>query len=1080
MTGTVKVYEIAEDLKMDTDTVLQKILALNIPVKNKMSKVDAALVDQIKSSLMKDQRASYVEVEVAPGVRKLKRVEAPVVPAQSARAGVSARTSTVHYEPPPRHVAPVVTTPVAAPPPRAPEVAPAHEPAVATPAAPAPTPAAEEPPPAAQVKAPTEPERPAEKPLVAPPAAREPEPAREEPPRHEEPAAREALPPAAPTPVAEVKPTPVAAPEPVAPPAPVVTAAPAPVAREPEARAVETPATPARPAEERPAATSAPEEPATARAPTEEPARSEEKPVEARPVSDVKPPEKKSVETRVFEARRSERPEPTVTPAAPVTPAAEPAPPAPVAEVREERPRMEETRPTTSTQPAAQRTTGARPAVMSSQPAVKATQTSPTPSVTPARKTGIEEWDPVTRTIVRRDPAGARPSQTGPRTAIQAPQPLAPAGGLNKKRPQMVTPAPSSGGRRPPANKSGPSLGPQQGNRPRTSPNQVARTGPAKPQAPVGEMAQHKRVIKIEEQISLQELARRMSLKATEVLIKLIQLGGAGKNINSTLDSDTAKLLADEFGFTVENVALNLDEIIKKALATDVPQDSSPRAPVVTVMGHVDHGKTTLLDAILGMRVAEGEAGGITQEVRAYRVSTPKGMVVFFDTPGHEAFTALRARGAQLTDVAVLVVAADDGVMPTTEEAINHAKAAKVPVVVALNKMDKPDANPERVIQQLMKYDLVPEEYGGDTLVVKVSAKTRLGIEDLLENLALQSEILELKANAKKAGVATVFESKLDKGRGAVARVLVQEGVVHAGDVVLAGASYGRIRAMFDDRGKPIEKAGPSTPVEILGLNEPPTAGDKLYVCTDLRKAQEVADQLRGILRKQQEAQQGAKGPISVEEILREREEKDRQINVNIVVKADAQGAVEGLRNALTKLSTDKVKVTVLHGAVGAITETDVQLAVASRAVIVGFNVRPSGKSAAVAEEAKVTMRFYNVIYEAVDDIKALMLGQLKPTLKEKPLGKAEVRQVFNITKVGLVAGSMVTDGLVRRNARARLVRDGAVKWDGKIASLRRFKEDAKEVAQGFECGISLENTPDVKPGDVIEAYEMEEVAAQL
>ncbi len=599
---------------------------------------------------------------------------------------------------------------------------------------------------------------------------------------------------------------------------------------------------------------------------------------------------------------------------------------------------------------------------------------------------------------------------------------------------------------------------------------------------PQTEMSAHKKVVKIEAQVSLQELARRMSLKATDVLLKLIQMGDKGKNINSTLDSDTAKLLAGEFGYQVEDVALNVEDLIKTALPTFTETAPVPRAPVVTVMGHVDHGKTTLLDSILGMRVAEGEAGGITQEVRAYRVNTPKGMVVFFDTPGHEAFTSLRMRGAKLTDVAVLVVAADDGVMPTTVEAISHAKAANVPIVVALNKMDRPDANPDKVLQQLMQHDVVPEEFGGDTLVVKVSAKTGAGVEDLLETLALQTELLELKADPKRPAVGTVFEAKLDKGRGAVARVLVEEGQLRSGDTVIVGSTYGRIRAMFDDRGKPLDKAGPTTPVEILGLNEVPSAGDKLYVAADQRKAQEVAEQLK--------AQTVKSGPAIPTESIRDKLDRtlagiELAAEVRVVIKADAQGAVEGLRQALNALSTEKVKVLVLHGAVGAITETDVQLASAAqregaKAVVIGFNVRPAGKAAAVSESEKVEIRYYNVIYEAVDDVKALMLGQLKPTFKEKEVGKAEVRQVFNITKVGIVAGCMVTNGSIKRGSQCRLVRDGSVKWEGKVASVRRVKEDVREVASGFECGISLENSPDVKAGDVIETFELEEVAAVL
>ena len=699
------------------------------------------------------------------------------------------------------------------------------------------------------------------------------------------------------------------------------------------------------------------------------------------------------------------------------------------------------------------------------------------PSQPPVQRSGIARWDPVTKQVIYETPRAPSRGPTGPTTNRPPMGPGAPMGaGMSGPRGAGIRPnpvqtvIPTAGGRqiKRPTGKTGPTMGTR-------FPTTAAKG--ARPAVVTPEMAQHKKVVKIEEQVTLASLAAKMNLKATEVLMRLIQMGEKGKNINSSLDSDTAKLLASEFGYTVEDVAIDPTEFIKTALPPESKHEPVTRAPVVTVMGHVDHGKTTLLDAIIGMRVAEGEAGGITQEVRAYRVNTSKGPVVFFDTPGHEAFTSLRARGAQLTDVAVLVVAADDGVMPTTVEAINHARAAKVPIVVAINKMDKPDANPDRVIQQLMQHGIVPEAFGGDELVVQVSAKTRLGIDTLLETLALQAEMRDLRADPKKHGVGTVFEAKLDKGRGAVARVLVQEGLVRNGDPVLVGSTYGRIRAMFDDRGKALDKAGPSVPVEILGLSDVPSAGDKLYVVTDLRKAQEVADKLAAIDKKRQQAQ--AATPIDLQRLIAAQQGTD-QITVNVIVKADAQGAVEGLRKALTELSTEKVKVEVIHGAVGAITENDVNLAVPSKAVIIGFNVRPAGKAQAAAEQNKLEMRFYNVIYEAVDDIKALMVGQLKPTLVEKALGKAEVRQVFNITKVGLVAGSMVTEGTIKRTAHVRLVRDGAVKWEGKISSLRRIKEDVKEVSQGFECGISLENTPDIKAGDIIEAFEVEEVAAKL
>jgi translation initiation factor IF-2 len=694
------------------------------------------------------------------------------------------------------------------------------------------------------------------------------------------------------------------------------------------------------------------------------------------------------------------------------------------------------------------------------------------PSQPPVQRSGIARWDPITKQVIYETP---RAPSRGPASVSRPPMgpgnmgpPMGPKGVGIRPNPG-VTVVPTGIGRpvkRPIPGRPIPGVRPGPG---------MMKTPPRVVITP--EMAQHKRVVKIEEQVTIAALAAKMNLKATEVLLKLIQLGEKGKNINSSLDSDTARLIAGEFGYTVEDVAIDPTEIIRSAIPTDQKHEPVTRAPVVTVMGHVDHGKTTLLDAIIGMRVAEGEAGGITQEVRAYRVNTTKGPVVFFDTPGHEAFTSLRARGAQLTDVAVLVVAADDGVMPTTVEAINHARAAKVPIIVAINKMDRPDANPDRVIQQLLQHGVVPEAFGGDELVVQVSAKTKLGIDTLLETLALQAEMRELKADPKKHGVGTVFEAKLDKGRGAIARVLIQEGIVRNGDPVLVGATYGRIRAMFDDRGKPLEKAGPSVPVEILGLSDVPNAGDKLYVATDLRKAQEVAEKLAAIDKRRSQSQTAA--PIDLERLIAAQQGTER-VTVNVIVKADAQGAVEGLRKALTELSTEKVRVEVIHGGVGAITENDVNLAVPSKAVIIGFNVRPAGKAQSAADHNKLEIRFYNIIYEAVDDIKALMLGQLKPTLVEKPLGKAEIRQVFNITKVGIVAGCMVSEGVVKRGAHARLVRDSAVKWEGKISSLRRIKDDVKEVAQGFECGISLDNTPDIKSGDMIEVYEVEEVAAKL
>lgn len=671
----------------------------------------------------------------------------------------------------------------------------------------------------------------------------------------------------------------------------------------------------------------------------------------------------------------------------------------------------------------------------------------------PPPKTGTVIFDPVTKTVTH--------VQSRPSRSVQVDS--------SRFAPPARTGArPGAGGRPAPAGR------PMQG---RGRPV-AGKAGPARPAPTAAPMGAHKRVVKIEGQINLQELARRMAVKAGDVLFKLISMGMPGVNINSTLDVDTAKIIAAEFGYEVEDVAVSEDVGLKAILPEfkDNPADYEIRPPVVTVMGHVDHGKTTLLDAILGMRVAEGEAGGITQKISAYRVNTAKGPVVFFDTPGHEAFTKLRARGAETTDVAVLVVAADDGVMPTTVEAINHVKAANVPIVVALNKMDKPDAKPERVMQQLMEHEVVPEAYGGDTIVVQVSAKQKTGIDELLESLALQSEVLELKANPKKPGKGTVYDAALDKGRGVVARVLVQDGTIRTGDVVLAGTSYGKIRAMFDDRGKSIAKAGPSTPVEILGLNEVPNAGEAIYVVQDIKKAQAFAQERALKAAPKPSLNQGFSSLEDIQKHLAAGE----TITIGVIIKAEAQASVEALSKALTELSTDKVKIHIVHTGIGGITESDVNLAVASKSVIIGFNVRPQGKAASLAESERVQIRQYNIIYEAVDDIKALMVGQLKPTYVEKTLGKAEVRQIFNITKVGTVAGCYVTEGQIKRNARARLVRDSVQIWEGKLASLRRFKEDAKEVASGFECGIGLENYNDIKPGDVIECYELEEVAAKL
>lgn len=590
-------------------------------------------------------------------------------------------------------------------------------------------------------------------------------------------------------------------------------------------------------------------------------------------------------------------------------------------------------------------------------------------------------------------------------------------------------------------------------------------------------MSAHKKVIKIEEKISLQTLASRMSLKATEVLMKLLQIGMTGVNINSTLDADTAKLLASEFGWDVEDVAVSEEEAIEAArqIAGRAEGERLSRPPIVTVMGHVDHGKTSLLDRIRKANVAAGEAGGITQHIGAYRVQTGKGMVTFLDTPGHEAFTQMRARGASVTDIVVLVVAADDGVMPQTREAISHAKSAKVPIIVAINKMDKPGADPERVRRELVELGLVPEAWGGETIYCEVSAKTGQNVDQLLEMIALQAEILELKANPKAPATGTVIEALLDRGKGPVARVLVTEGTLRTGDVILAGPAWGKVRAMTDEHGRAVAEAGPSTPVELLGLSDVPNAGDPMHAIKDAKKAQEIAEGRKSKVKNLVPAT----AKVSLEDLARRMAEAD-QMELRLIIKADVQGSVEAVADALAKLSTDKVRVAIIHAAVGGITEGDVNLAVASKAIIVGFGVRSAGKAGSLAETEGVEIRLYNVIYTAVDDVKKAMAGLLAPKLVEKALGKAEVRQVFRVSKGGAIAGCMVSEGTIRRSGKARLVRDAVQVWEGKIGGLRRFKDDVGHVEHGMECGIMLDGYSDVKENDVIECFEVEEVAASL
>jgi len=586
-----------------------------------------------------------------------------------------------------------------------------------------------------------------------------------------------------------------------------------------------------------------------------------------------------------------------------------------------------------------------------------------------------------------------------------------------------------------------------------------------------------KRVIRIEDNVGLTALAQRMSLKATDVLMKLMQLGMTGVNINSKLDVDTAKILAGEFGYEIENVAVSTEDMITAARggSEDLQEDYESRPPIVTVMGHVDHGKTSLLDKIRSTRVAAREAGGITQHIGAYRVDTDRGTIVFLDTPGHEAFTAMRARGAEATDVVILVVAADDGVMPQTREAIAHAKAAGVPIVVAVNKIDKEGARPDVVMRDLASVGLQSEEWGGDVQFQNVSAHTGEGIDGLLEKILLQAEILELAANPKVAAEGVVLEAYLDKGRGPVGNVLVRSGTLKVGDVVVAGQAWGKVKAMSDDRGRQLREAGPATPVEILGLSEVPSAGESIHVVADAKKAQEISD-----LRKRAEgAAMPSQSRMGLDQIHQMMQSGDVH-ELKLIIKADVQGSIGALVKALTDLSTEKVKVNVIHTGVGGITENDVLLATASNCIVIGFNVRPAGKAAEVAKSERVDLRLYRVIYDAVDEVKKAMAGMLAPSFVEKALGKAEVRQLFSIPKIGLIAGSFVLDGKIVRNGKVRVMREGAQVWEGNIKALRRFKDDARDVAAGYECGISLDGFNDLKELDVIECFEMEQVAAQL
>ncbi|MBB6630194.1 translation initiation factor IF-2 [Clostridium algidicarnis] len=576
-------------------------------------------------------------------------------------------------------------------------------------------------------------------------------------------------------------------------------------------------------------------------------------------------------------------------------------------------------------------------------------------------------------------------------------------------------------------------------------------------------------IVEIGNNITVKDFAEKIDKPIVEV-IKALIFSGVMAAINQEIDFKTAEKAAEKLDITLVLKEEELEKLEEVNIEEDTEAEKRP--PIVTVMGHVDHGKTSLLDAIRKAKVTENEAGGITQHIGAYTVEVSGEKITFLDTPGHEAFTAMRSRGAQVTDVVILVVAADDGIMPQTKEAINHCKAANVPMVVAINKMDKPSANLDKVKQELSDHGLVPEEWGGDTICVPVSARSKEGIDTLLEMVLLSSEILELKANSKRKAIGTVIEGQLDKGRGPVATLLVQNGTLNVGDAILVGSTYGRIRAMFDDKGKNIKSAGPSIPVEILGLSEVPSAGDRFHEVKDEKTARNMAQTRKD---KDKEKYLQANHRVSLEDLYSQIQEgKIKELGV--IVKADMQGSVEAIKQSLEKLSSETVKVRVLHGAVGAITETDISLAAASNALVIGFNVRPDGNAITLAEKEDVDIKTYRIIYDAIEDIRTAMIGMLEPEYKEVVLGKAEIRQIYKVSNLGTIAGCYVTEGKITRSSDVRIIRDGIVIFESKLASLKRFKDDAKEVNTGYECGLSIEKYNDLKEGDIIEAFTMQEI----
>jgi len=1063
----VAIYELAKELGIAHKDLVEKVRALGIEAKNHMSRLERDEVDRVRRAFDKERHENTVQERLSETVIRRRAKDGsrlhpeaqhvvaappppvPPPPVIEARPVVSepprrvVRVVSPAVEAPARPVAeakPVVAAPVAAP---VPVLAPAVVPAVV-----AEKPAVKVEPPVVVAKA---------EPAAA--AASEVAPAKAAEPASVKKAARtkvaaEAAP--AKVEAAVVAAAPIVAP-PVAAPAKATKAEPA-EPTEVKAAVSQAAVTEAKPVAAKPAETRVVAK-AEAPKPTVEAAKPtpvESKPVAARKAESAAKP--KAVEAASKPAAAVAQVVVKETAAGPSKPVVvEAAPPVVESAAKPAPERQIETSTTPAGEPSRSHATGA-PSAMSPSAGASAKV-----FVTAQTRRSLEGLGPTGRVI---DLSAFKPQPSA--------KPAAPSS-ESPRRPERSES--SDVGRGPRQEVSGERLRGQESRRAPVGPAQQIRgklppgRKPGKTQ--ITTAAEHKRVVKMGEAIVIAELARQMAQKATDVLKKIWELGMRNVMINSSIDLDTAQLVASEFDWRVDSTAFQEQSVV--AEVTDKPEDLKPRAPVITIMGHVDHGKTSLLDAIRNANVAAGEAGGITQHIGAYKVSSQAGDVVFLDTPGHEAFTEMRARGAQVTDIVVLVVAADDGIMPQTVEALNHAKDAKVPVIVAVNKIDKPGAQPDRIRQQLAAHGLTSEEWGGETIFCDVSARTKVGVDRLLEMLALQSDVLELRANPNKAAKGAVIEARMDAKRGPVATVLVQEGTLRVGDLVVVGEEMGKVRAMSDDKGRTLAQAGPSTPVELLGLSGVPRAGEVLNAVADERASKDLVEhrRIRRIERDRAKA-----GPVSLDKLMDAMKAGLKELK--IILKADVQGSTEALGSALTKQSTKEVKVSIIQSGVGGITESDVNLAKAGNAIIIGFHVRPAGKAAALAEQEGVDIKLYDIIYAALDDVKLAMAGLLAPVKRDKWLGKAEVREVYNIPKVGVVAGCAVLDGTIKRSALARLIRDSVLVYSGKLGSLRRFKDDVREVQQGYECGMSIDGYLDIKVGDIIESYEVEEVAPTL